>query len=433
MKNSLRLYFVASVFTLTLALFPSALHAQYVYVNDNNFAPANSNTVYGFEYSSGSLVPILGEPTLGWPTSGTSVLHADALKDQAVYSNSAVTCLYVAEPLPSSAHANGDIAAFSVSPTSGVLTYVGSYGTPATFHTYWGIALTTRFTPATLYAGYSYTGGNHIASWGINPKTCTLTLQHQLAVTPLNGGYIGGMAEAHNGQTLVVAYVDGSIQSFSTPPTGPISPNCLAALDSTGFITQGSMPSGVDITKDSMYAIFGDVSGPYPHGPTELEVVKLPIACSGVTVDFGGTAVASATSLGSYIDSENVWLSPNQHFIYVTNNGPISPQGFTTVKYTEPYALSLASGCTTGYTNPTTMASLNTGFFEPSGIQTRATTGNGTQVYVADYEASAPSSGVALLNVDVAGCTQEQPGSPFADPNGAGGASQISAVPPRPF
>jgi hypothetical protein len=248
------------------------------------------------------------------------------------------------------------------------------------------------------------------------------------------------MAESHNGKELVVTYLDGSIQSFYTNPGGftltSAYGNCASAVFSTGYSDgNDGIPAGVDITKDSKYAIFGDRSGGNtpPHGPTELEVVKLPIGCSSVTTDFGGTKVASSVSLGSYIDSTNIWLSPNEKFIYVTNNGPNAPQGFTTITFLEPAITGIASGCSLGFSNPTSLINPGAGFFEPNGIQTSQTSGSGARVYVGEYRTLASPSAVALLDLDTHGCSQEVSGSPFSNPDGLAGASQLNAVPPRPF
>jgi hypothetical protein len=98
---------------------------------------------------------------------------------------------------------------------------------------------------------------------------------------------------------------------------------------------------------------------------TELEVVKLPIICpSPGTTDYGGGITASGIGLGGFIDSTNVWISPDETVIYVTNNGPNAPQGFTTVDFTEPFITGLAGvlpACTLGFTNPTILISPNGG------------------------------------------------------------------------
>jgi hypothetical protein len=323
-----------------LAPFTPALHAQWVYINDND-STTNLNSVWGFSnVPVTSLVQIPGEPNAGWLSGGTSSLHTDAVKDQATYNSYGTSCLFISEPLASTGFPNGDIAAYKVNSGNGILTLVGQFANPVgNSGTTYGIALTTRVKGPTLYAGYSTS--NTIVSWQIDlGGNCKLTPSHQLAVLPLNGGQINGLAESHDGRYLVATYLDGSIESFETPQNGTIVaglPSCPSAINSTGYINQGSFPAGVDITKDSKYAVFGDRSGGNTsyHGPTELETVRLPITCARVTKDFGGTAVASATNLGSNIDSTNVWISPNEQFIYVTNNGPFAPQGFTTAAYNE--------------------------------------------------------------------------------------------------
>jgi hypothetical protein len=439
MKNLLKLCSLASLLAVTLALFPSTLRAQWVYVNDNVPAPPGRNTVAGFKNAANALVPTAPP---AWATLGTSALNTDATKDQALFSTPSLVCLYVADPLKSPGRPHGDIAGFKVNPVNGKLTWKGRfvYPFPANDGTTYGIALTVRQGNPTLYAGFSKS--NTIVSYKINPINCHLTYEHGLAVSPLHGGSIGGMAESPDGTTLVVSFNDGSIETLETPANYAIHAlPCPVAINSTGWGDGNhGFPYGVDITKDSLYAIFGDRSGGNgTHGPTELEVLPLPInaACTTVTTDFGGSipGCASGTCLGTYIDSTNVWLSPDESVIYVTNNGPQPPQGITTVTYAEPFGLALAAGCAPGFTNPTSLIPPNTGFFEPNGIQTYATTGKGKEVYVAEYvSVPPPKAAVALLDVDAVGCTQEVAGSPFPNPHGNhGGADQISAFPRRPF
>lgn len=427
MKTFLKMCSLVSLFTIALALFPPTLHAQYVYLNDN-VSTVNGNRAEGFmNVPANKLLAIAGSP---WASGGTSVISTDALKDQTLYSlaGTAFECLFISEPLASTPFPNGDIAAFLVNTGTGALTYAGSFGSPTSVSG--SIALATG--KGVLYAGYS--SPNTVVVWQIS-TTCGLILKNALLVHPLNGGFIDGMAEAHNSGRLVVSYDDGSIQSFKTVGFG-IVPDCAVAINSTGF-TDGnhSEPNGVDITKDSKYAIFGDrVGNNPPHGPTELEVVLLPIGCASITTDYGGSIVASGVNLGGFIDSTNLWLSPNEAYIYVTNNGPNPPQGFTAVSFVEPAIIGLAGiapPCTPLHTNPTTLFVPSGVFFEPNGIQTRATNGTGTRIYVAEYRNPGPSA-VGLLAVDASGCTKEFPLSPFVDLSVLGG-DQLNAVPPRPF
>jgi hypothetical protein len=457
-KNSARDLFnlcsLALSFAVTLTLFPPHLSGQmlpptapkyWLYVNDNNNGGSASgkNTVYGFHNSpANDLVAIGGEPSLGWPSHGNNVVHNQIVKDQAMYAfSSDEGCLFVSESLPSPGMPNGDIAAFRVDGNTGVLYFSGRFAIAAG-NTNSGIALTTRKTPPTLYAGYS--GSNTIAAWKIDNSKCGLTLKNQLAVTSLNGGAISGMAETPNGTDLVVSYGDGSIQSIKTIPGFSLIPDCATAIDSTGH-TDGNngFPEQVDITSDSLYAVFGDQPGVSPpFGPTELEMIPLPIGCSSVTTDFGGSIVANGSFLGSNLDSTDIWISPDENFIYITNEDPTKTPGFTTVAFNESAfpgtaTMSLATGCTAGFANPINLKTLSghTGFWEAQGIQTHSTTGHGTRVYVGEEWKVEPPASVGMLDLDVAGCTKEYPGSPFANPGSTtgGGAGQLSAWPPRPF
>jgi hypothetical protein len=60
--NLRKLCSLVSLFAFPLALFPSTVHAQWVYVNDNNYATTATNTAYGFKNSGTALTAIPGEP-----------------------------------------------------------------------------------------------------------------------------------------------------------------------------------------------------------------------------------------------------------------------------------------------------------------------------------------------------------------------------------
>jgi hypothetical protein len=247
---------------------------------------------------------------------------------------------------------------------------------------------------------------------------------------------VDGMSVSANAKHLVAANGDGSVQSFSITG-GALMPDC-APQDSQGF-TDGNhgVPAGVDITANSQLAIFGDANRS-ATAIAELEIAQLPIACSTApTKDFGGPHGANFTNLGPGVHGKNIWLSPNGKFIYVANN---ESKQITTIGNVPPYGLTLVpqSSCTAGYTNPTSLHTVGTTYVIPGEIQTSATAGTGTQLYVAEY--GNPSE-VALLNVDAFGCTQEVGGftpSPYPDPQSnyttqVFGSYSVNAWPPRPF
>src|SRR5580658_8409609 len=80
-----------------------------------------------------------------------------------------------------------------------------------------------------LYAGY--TTSNTIGTFAVGAG-CTLSFLGDITVTPLNGGYIAGMAL--NGNIMVVTYIDGSIESFNIANGIPIPNN--DEKNSFGFV-----------------------------------------------------------------------------------------------------------------------------------------------------------------------------------------------------
>jgi hypothetical protein len=432
MKYFVKVFSLVSLFAVVFALFPATARAQrWVYVNDNN-GNANANTATGFmNLPVNKLLPIGGSP---WATHGTGLGNTLAVKNQALYTLGTppnTACLFISDPAPSTGFPNGDIAAFTVNTVTGVLVLTGRFASPpGNSGNRGGIPLATG--AKVLYAGY--TASNNIVVWHVIVSTsgvCKLIFSAQIAAAGLRGGFVNGMRETPNFRTLVVGYGDGSIQSFTTPGAGIVAAPCAAPIISTGF-TDGNSgePAGVDIPRDSRYAVFGD-SNPNFNNATELETAPLPLACATITKDFGGPIVASATFLGGAKDASNVWLSPNGLFIYVAN---ASSQAITTVGYNEGLnTMALAAGCTAGHTNPTGLHLA--AWTADAGIQTSTNAGTGTRLYVAEF--GAPAS-VALLKVDGVGCTQEYPLSPFIDPNSNSTTNTWAALspnawPPRPF
>ena len=115
-----------------------------------------------------------------------------------------------------------------------------------------GLAMNSQY----LYA--SFTDSNTIGTFKVLPG-CKIKFIADLKVIGLQGGVIDGMAL--HGNMLVVTYGDGSIQSFNISAGVPVSND--DEQNSTGSRGGNMYPSGVDITQDGHYAIFGDTS---PHG-----------------------------------------------------------------------------------------------------------------------------------------------------------------------
>lgn len=416
-------HFLLGAILVGALLYPLPVEAQSVYVNDNNSA-FGGNTATGYSVGAGpALSLIAGSP---FATNGTGFAAFPA-PVQAVSGNIAGSnCLYVSDPLGTSTFPTGDVAAFKIG-TGGGLTFVGNYNDPSTG----GFA--NKLVPLAIdrRAGFPYffiawTGENKIAFYKAGPG-CQIFWSSDTPAVGLGGLPVMSMAVSKAGpHVLVVAYGDGSIQSFKIGG-GTLTP--LSIFNSTGAGTQGGLPESVDITKNGKWAVFGDRQA----GQTEVEVAKIisPSGNLAPTVDYGGPLVASGVNLGPGLNSRDIFLSPGaaagNFYIFISNNA--SGQ-VTTARISQVTgAVSTTVACSAGYTNPTTLNLFS--WTAPAGVHTISTTGPGGALVVAEY--GSPSS-VALLQIKASnGCTKELPGSPYADPFSNNGLSSIDVFPSRPY
>jgi hypothetical protein len=256
-----------------------------------------------------------------------------------------------------------------------------------------------------LYAGFTLS--NTIATFAIQPG-CQLLLLGDITVGGLSGGWVGGMAI--RGNMLVVAYGDGSIQSFNIANGVPV-PND-DEQNSAGF-AKAYFPESVDITQDGHFAIFGDAAV-----GTTVEVSDISSGKLTPTVMY---TLGSATNAVNGNNSASVWLSPDETLLYIGN----SQGGSVTAAFFNAQTGKITSGCTSGTMN---------GFYNPwayvGAVVTRDPTGSGNVLYVAEF-----GSSIGILEVQSNGrtCTlTESPNSPVAD-DSSDGLLSIQVFPPRPF
>jgi len=179
--------------------------------------------------------------------------------------------------------------------------------------------------------------------------------------------------------------------------------------NSTGSRGGNTYPSGVDITKDGHYAIFGDTS--------PLTVVEVSDISSGKLTP---TVVYR---LGNEISASNILLSPDETLLYISNT-----QGDrVSAAFFDKSAGTLSKGCTSGK-----LKGYVTDWSYLGSLTLAKTTGTGGSVYVAEF--GTPSSiGEIEVKSAIGKCTlTESPKSPVADPNSPGLLS-IGSFPPRPF
>jgi 6-phosphogluconolactonase (cycloisomerase 2 family) len=261
-----------------------------------------------------------------------------------------------------------------------------------------GLAMNARY----LYA--SFTDSSTIGTFRVRPG-CSITFVGDITVGGLQGGVIDGMVI--HGNIMVVTYGDNSIESFNI--SGGVPASNGDEQNSTGSRIGNTYPSGVDISQDGHFAIFGDTS-PF----TIVEVSDISSGKLTPTVVY---------HLGNELNSSNILLSPDESLLYISNN----QSGTVTAAFFDKNTGKLSKGCAS---RP--LKGFDADWSYVASLALDQTTGTGGVVYVAEY--GAPSS-IGVINVKSAGgkCTlTESSHSPVSDPNSPGLLS-IGAFPPRPF
>jgi hypothetical protein len=267
-------------------------------------------------------------------------------------------------------------------------------------------------TPNYVYA--AYTGSNTIATFSVLPG-CQLSFIDDVPAAGLNGGSITGMALHAN--ILVVAYGDGSIESFSIANGLPSSNG--DAQNSNGFIASLGIdfPEGVDITQDGHYALFGDSSI-----ATKVEVSDISSGKLAPTTLY--TVAGHGHAVGNGINSGSIRLSPDQTMVFLGNNDG----GTVSAAFFDINTGKVRGGCTS--------ASLH-GFYNPwafaGSVATRDTTGTGGVLYVAEYGFTDNFLGILNIASDGTNCTLTESSASEVPDVQSNGLLSISVYPPRSF
>jgi hypothetical protein len=383
-----------------IALYSASLLAanapHYVVTNDDNVA-ANSATFYtigaGGKLTRKAVVKT-GGTGLGtgyFASARVNLLHSQRQ-----------SCVYVSDA------GSGDVAAINET----TLKLVGKFkasgkddGRLAGI----GLASNQHY----LYA--AFTTSNTIGTYRILSGCRLKFLKDVAAVGKNDGSAPDGMAI--HGNLLVVAYGDGSIQSFNIAKGTPVSNH--DEQNSTGFNTN-LRPAAVDITRDGHYAIFGDV--PVKAKYTTIEVSDISSGKLKPTVVYGGYD----GSLGTGINSDNIELSPDETLIYVSNN----QGGTVTAVFFDKTTGVVSAGCVSS-----PLRGFNAKWFFGGAVALENNaSGTGGVVYLAESgNGGASSIGVVAVKSNGTTCTlTESKASPAPDPASQGLLS-IDTYPPRTF
>ena len=361
--------------------------AHYLVTNDD-VPPALATSATFYTVGSGGLLTIKAKVLLGRGGIAGGYFAANRV---AVLDSGGQQCVYASNAQ------SGEVQGISVKTLAITGHAVGSKQDTGASNGV-GLAVNSQY----VYA--SFTDNSIIGTFQVQPG-CKISFVGDTAVGGLQGGIIDGMAI--HGNIMVATYGDGSIESFNISNGMPVSNG--DKQNSTGSRRGNTYPSGVDITQDGHYAIFGDTS--------VFTVAEVSDISSGKLTP------TVAYNLGKGINSSNVLLSPDETLLYISNN----QSGTITAAFFDKSTGKLSKGCISG-----ALKGYVTNWSYTASLGLDKATGTGDVVYVAEY--GAPSS-IGMVKVKSAGgkCSlKESSKSPVADPNSPGLLS-IGVFPPRPF
>ncbi|MGO4884496.1 MAG: YncE family protein [Bryobacteraceae bacterium] len=342
-------------------------------VTNNDMAPpfVNTATFYAVNPDGTLAAPVTVE-TYGHGIEGGFF----AAPRVAVLPNGADACAYVSDAF------SGDIAAMDAATHTVTGTFYGS-ATDSGGTNGIGLAANSQY----LYASFSASAT--IGTFQVNPG-CMLTFVGDITALGLGDGLVAGMAI--RGNMMVVAYGDGSIESFDISGGVPVSNGDLQNSTGAG---DDHLPNGVTITRDGHYALFGDAST-----RTAVEVSDISSGALTPTLTY---------PLGSGWNSGNVTLSPDETVLFVAN----SSSGKVTAAYFDHTTGKVYPGCTSS-----TLTGFYTKYSYIGNIGLQLTTGKGGVLYVPEYSGNGKLLiGMLEFTLNQEACTiTELPSSPVTDP-----------------
>jgi len=282
---------------ILLAFIPASLAAQnFVYTNNDISSTATGNTVSAFAVdTNGALGLLASYPTGGQGTGG------------GLYSANRI--IVVNDFLYASNAGSSDVSAFTIDPSTGVLTSVGSPFPTGELNNTSASGISLAATPdgKFLYAGST---GGYITVFSINSTTGALSA----VGSPIaSGGVMSSMKVTPSGKFLVVALYQTNqvavfaIQSDGTLQTVANSPFTLKA--GTGYGT------GVDVNCASSQLFVGR-SGP------DIDVFS--ISSTGALTELTN----SPFSTGTVSSNQVVVLSPDDATLFSSNQGDNTVSAF---------------------------------------------------------------------------------------------------------
>jgi len=341
-------------------------------------------------------------------TGGVGVNNGEtATKRVLVLSDGSAQCLYVTDA------GSNDIAAFVIQSSNKKLlekvgNFKGSKNDVAQLAL--GLAASDKYVYASFY------GSGTIATFRLNAG-CKLRYVKDIHAGGLNGGHADGMAV--HGTMMVVAYADGSIQSFNVAAGVPTSNNDRQLSAGYNACSDDAIPASVDITQDGHFAIFGDAGAFVDAEVSDISSGKLKPTTNYGCPNYG---------LGGGWLTAEARLSPDESLLFISAQSQALGYGQLTAVYFDKTTGALTYGCTGTFRSPDVVW--------VSGLAVEKTTGNGGVVYVViDGNGIFIPTYVGFMEISSGGgqCTLNEPGDSPVQDTKAANLRSIAAYPPRPF
>jgi hypothetical protein len=392
MKTSAKMFLLLA---LAFGGLTATAETKYIVTNDDN-PSGNSASIFSAT-SSGTLTLVKTIPTGGYGIGGGyfAASRANVLRSKAN------NCTYVGDVYGKNMSLPSDVAAIDMS----TLTLVGAFpGFQLDSGAIWGISLAEDSSGAYLFAAFSQSGT--ITTYK-QEAGCQLKKLNQTITFGALNSPVGGMKVTPNGKFLIVSYEDTSIGSFDIDSdTGSLT------LINRFLVADSEIATSIDITSDSRWVVFGDAD---PNNVPVVEVAPIHENGSlGPTQDYAG--------IGTGLGSENVWLSPDESQLYISNNfsGQVTAVPFNKEHGIVDVPLACTSAVLKGF-----------GFWTNLGsIVGNSIAENGSPVFAAEF--GSKPAGIAIVDF-IKPCTLiEDSASPASDP-ASNSLLSIGADPPRSF
>jgi hypothetical protein len=373
---------------------------SYVITNDDNPA-GNSATIFSIG-EGGALNFVTTIPTGGYGRGGGYA----AAGRVSVLRSKTQNCAYISDALGPNNARPGDVASIDMN----ALKLVGTYpGTALDSGLLYGIGMAEN--PAGTFLFASYTTSGTIATYA-QGADCVLSRKSEIISIGANVGPVDGMKVTPNGKYLIVAYGDASIGSYAIDATTGV-----LTLVNRYLVTDSGLATGVDITKDGKWALFGSVA--FGTGG-EVEV-------AAINADGSLGATVGYIPIGQGNNSNNAWLSPDETYVYISDNasGQITAVPFDA----QTGVINSAAACTSAV-----LKNFNSTWQLLGNTITSTQTKLGSPLYAAEWSYTNPG-GIAIVDVAVknGACKlTETENSPATDP-ATDYLMTVGVDPPRSF